>query len=162
VSAGLLQHVFIFFERSVDTGSLCSSAFTAIIIPAGRLIPGAPSIKDMYDMPPEGFLVASPKTEDEEEDWEAPDTLRDEEFTRKLFGDLNRGLLGSPGDGKVIIISDFKEEEQQDDCANTEATPSSLRVPPAPPASTTEDDGTPDWVQDDSSGDRSEDEAGIR
>jgi hypothetical protein len=39
-----------------------------------------------------------------------PDTLWDEEFVRKLFGDLNYGLLGSPGDDNIIILSDSDEE----------------------------------------------------
>jgi hypothetical protein len=34
------------------------------------------------------------------------DVSRDEEFTRKLFGDFNSDVLGSPGDGKIIILSD--------------------------------------------------------
>jgi hypothetical protein len=61
-------------------------------------------------------------------DWEALDTSQDE-IARKLFGDLNRGLLGN---GKVIVMSDSDEEEHGDDCANADATPSSLRVRPAP------------------------------
>jgi hypothetical protein len=40
-----------------------------------------------------------------------PDTSRDEEFNKRLFGDLNRDVLGPPGDGKIIILSDFDEEE---------------------------------------------------
>jgi hypothetical protein len=39
-----------------------------------------------------------------------PDTSRDEEFTRKLFGDLNCDLLGPPSDGNIIILSDSDEE----------------------------------------------------
>jgi hypothetical protein len=40
------------------------------------------------------------------------DTSWDEEFTRKLFGDLDRSLLGLPNDGNVIILNDFDEEEE--------------------------------------------------
>jgi hypothetical protein len=40
------------------------------------------------------------------------DTSRDEEFTRKLFGDLNRDILGPPGDGKIIVISDSDDEDE--------------------------------------------------
>jgi hypothetical protein len=40
------------------------------------------------------------------------DTSCDEEFTRKLFDDLNRDILGPPGDGKIIIIDDFDDEAQ--------------------------------------------------
>jgi hypothetical protein len=35
-----------------------------------------------------------------------PDTSRDEEFTRRLFGDLNCNILGSPSDGNIIILND--------------------------------------------------------
>jgi hypothetical protein len=31
------------------------------------------------------------------------DTSRDEEFTRKLFGDLNHDVLGSPGDSSSSV-----------------------------------------------------------
>jgi hypothetical protein len=30
----------------------------------------------------------------------------------KLFGDLNHGLLGPPGDGNISVLSDFDEEEE--------------------------------------------------
>jgi hypothetical protein len=88
--------------------------------------------------------VVNLDSEDEDEDLDAPDTSRDEEIARKLFGDLNCDLLGSPDDGKVIVVSDFYEEEHEDDHANANATPSSLRVSPVPSASATDDDGTPD------------------
>jgi hypothetical protein len=42
-----------------------------------------------------------------------PDTSWDAEFIKRLFGDLNCGLLGPPGDGKIIIISDSDEEEEE-------------------------------------------------
>jgi hypothetical protein len=56
-----------------------------------------------------------------------PDTSRDEEFTRRLFGSLNHGVLGTPDDGKVIILSDFDEEEEvhEKDVTDAEAMPSS-------------------------------------
>jgi hypothetical protein len=41
------------------------------------------------------------------------DTSWDEEFTRRLFGDLNRDVLRPPGDNKVIILSDSDEEEEE-------------------------------------------------
>jgi hypothetical protein len=41
----------------------------------------------------------------DEEDFFA-DNAWDTEFTKRLFDDLNRDLLGPPGDGKVIVISD--------------------------------------------------------
>jgi hypothetical protein len=40
------------------------------------------------------------------------DTSRDEEFTRKLFGDLNRDILRPPGDGKIIIIDDSNDDDE--------------------------------------------------
>jgi hypothetical protein len=41
------------------------------------------------------------------------DTARDFEFAQRLFGELNRDLLGPLGDGKVIILSDSDEEEEE-------------------------------------------------
>jgi hypothetical protein len=43
------------------------------------------------------------------------DVSRYEEFTRRLFGDLNRDFLGPPGDGKIIILSDSDKEEEVDE-----------------------------------------------
>jgi hypothetical protein len=62
-----------------------------------------------------------------------PDTSRGEEFTRRLFGDLNYAVLGPPGDGKVIILSDSDEEEEvhEEDAADAEAAPSSAMKSPA-------------------------------
>jgi hypothetical protein len=40
------------------------------------------------------------------------DTSRDEEFTRKLFGELNRDILGPPGDSKIIIIDDSDDDDE--------------------------------------------------
>jgi hypothetical protein len=39
-------------------------------------------------------------------------TSHDFEFTQRLFGELNRTVLGPPGDGKVIIIDDSDEEKE--------------------------------------------------
>jgi hypothetical protein len=67
-----------------------------------------------------------------------PNTSRDEEFVRRFFGDLNRTVLGPPDDGKLIILSDFDEEEEvhEEDAANAEAAPSSIVKSLAPTAST--------------------------
>jgi hypothetical protein len=43
------------------------------------------------------------------------DTSRDEEFTRKLFGDLNRDIFGPSGDDKIIIIDDSNDDEAQEE-----------------------------------------------
>jgi hypothetical protein len=40
------------------------------------------------------------------------DTSRDGEFARKFFGDLNRDILGPPGDGKIIIINDSDDDDE--------------------------------------------------
>jgi hypothetical protein len=40
------------------------------------------------------------------------DTSRDEEFTRKLFDELNRDILGPPNDGKIIIIDDSDDNDE--------------------------------------------------
>jgi hypothetical protein len=72
-----------------------------------------------YDEPSEGFLVV-----DLEEEGKELDTSWDEDIACKLFGDLNRDLLGPLGDENVIIINDSKEEEAcEDDHANVDAAP---------------------------------------
>jgi hypothetical protein len=43
------------------------------------------------------------------------DTSHDEQFTRKLFGDLNRNILGPPGNGKIIIIDDSDNDDEAQD-----------------------------------------------
>jgi hypothetical protein len=87
-----------------------------------------------------------------EEEEDAPDTSRDEEIARKLFNDLNHGLLGPPSDDSIIVLSNSEEEEgvREDDRTNAKVMPSSTRNSPAPSAAT--DDNAPDEVQDDSSG----------
>jgi hypothetical protein len=63
------------------------------------------------------------------------DTSRDEELTKKVFGDLNRDILGPPRDGKVIVLydSDNDEEAQEEKAAEIEstATPASADDTPA-------------------------------
>jgi hypothetical protein len=69
-------------------------------------------------------------------------TTWDEEFTRKLFNDLNRGLLGPLGDGNIIVLSDSNEEEEACEEAATaaDAAPPSVVKSPAPTASTADAD----------------------
>jgi hypothetical protein len=85
-----------------------------------------------------------------EEDFFA-DTSRDEELTRKLFGDLNRDILGPPGGGKIIVLSDSDDEDEahEDAAVNAEVAPPSAVNSPVTPA--TDADETPDGVQDDNS-----------
>jgi hypothetical protein len=79
------------------------------------------------------------------------DTSRDEEFVRKLFGDLNRDILGPPSDGKIIVISDSddKDETHEDAAVNAEAAPPSAANSADSPTSTSDVDETPDGVSDD-------------
>jgi hypothetical protein len=72
------------------------------------------------------------------------DVSWNEAFTRRLFGDLNRDILGPPGDGKIIILNDSYEEEQvhEEKAADTEAAPSSVVRSPASTASVDDVDGT--------------------
>jgi hypothetical protein len=82
-------------------------------------------------------------------------TSRGEKIARKLFGDLNYGLLGPPGDGNVIILNDSNEKDEEvceDDHANIDAVPSSDRDSPAHTAFAAANDDTLDGVQNDSSG----------
>jgi hypothetical protein len=41
------------------------------------------------------------------------DIVYDFEFAQRLFGELNRDLLGPPDDGKVIILSNSDEEKEE-------------------------------------------------
>jgi hypothetical protein len=52
------------------------------------------------------------------------DTFHDEEIARKLFGDLNRDILGPPGDGKIIILNDSDDdgEAQEETTVEIEST----------------------------------------
>jgi hypothetical protein len=78
-------------------------------------------------------------------------TSRDEEFTTKLFDDLNRDILGPPGDGKIIVISDSDDEDEthEDAAVNAEATPPSAANSADSSTSASDVDETPDGVSDD-------------
>jgi hypothetical protein len=56
--------------------------------------------------------VIDPSSSSNQEDLFA-DTSRDFEFTQRLYGKLNRNLLGLPGDGKIIILSDSDDEKEE-------------------------------------------------
>jgi hypothetical protein len=65
-------------------------------------------------------------------------TSRDEEFAKRLFGDLNRNFLGPPDDGKIITLSDSDEEEEEvheEKTTDTEAMPSYVACSSAPTTS---------------------------
>jgi hypothetical protein len=79
------------------------------------------------------------------------DTSWDEEFARKLFGDLNRDIVGPPDDGKIIVISDSDDEDEthEDAPINAEAAPPSATNSADSPTSASDVDETPDEVSDD-------------
>jgi hypothetical protein len=107
----------------------------------------------------EKIMVVDLSSEDEDN---FPDTSRDEKITRKLFGDLNRDLLGPPCDDNVIILSNSNEEEEvhKEDATDIEVAPSSTINTTAPIVSADDNaDDAPDAVQDDSNGGRTPDRA---
>jgi hypothetical protein len=90
------------------------------------------------------------------------DISRDEEFTKRLFGDLNHDFLRPPDSGKIIILGDSDEEEMREEKAtDAEVAPSSVARSSAPTASADDADkgDTPDWVIGGSNSVR--DEAGL-
>jgi hypothetical protein len=59
-------------------------------------------------------------------------TSCDFEFAQRLFGELNRALLGPVGDGKIIILSNSGEEEvREEKTTDTEDVAASTAVNPA-------------------------------
>jgi hypothetical protein len=100
--------------------------------------------------PSEPVLVVDLALSPSEEDSVA-DTSRDEEFARKLFSDLNRDILGPPGNGKIIVIidSDDEDETHEDAAVNAEAAPPSATNSADSPTSASDVDETPDGVSDD-------------
>jgi hypothetical protein len=72
------------------------------------------------------------------------DTSRNFEFTKRLYGELNRDLWGPPGDGKIIILNDSdeeKEEVREEKSAGTKDVTASAAVNLVSTAST-DDSGT--------------------
>jgi hypothetical protein len=70
------------------------------------------------------------------------DILWDVEFAKKLFDDLNRDVLGPPGDGKIIILRDSDELEKEvceEMTTDTETAATSVAVNPTSTASTDAD-----------------------
>jgi hypothetical protein len=110
--------------------------------------------------PSEPVLIVDLASSSGDEDSFA-DTSRDEELARKLFGDLNRDILGSPGDGKIIVLSDSDDEDEahEDVVINAEAAPPSAANSTDTPTSAPDADKTPDGVQDDNTD--GGDEAGL-
>jgi hypothetical protein len=81
------------------------------------------------------------------------DTSHDEDFAKRLFGDLIHDVLGLPGDGKIIILSDSNEEEEvrEEKATSAEAIATSVAINPASITSTADADKAPKGVQGDCS-----------
>jgi hypothetical protein len=87
------------------------------------------------------------------------DTSRDEEFARKLFGNLNRDILGPPGDGKIIIIGndDEVQEEGMTGIDPTAVPASTADTPVATSVTNNDDQGSEQEVNGGSDSERSTD-----
>jgi hypothetical protein len=59
------------------------------------------------------------------------DTFRDEEFARKLFGNLKHDIIRPAGDGKIIIIDDSDSDDDAQEEGTTGIDP--MTVPALPP-----------------------------
>jgi hypothetical protein len=72
------------------------------------------------------------------------DTSHDEEFARKVFGDLIHDILGPPGDSKIIIINDSDDDDEAQEEGITSidptAVPASATDAPAGTSVTNSDD----------------------
>jgi hypothetical protein len=70
------------------------------------------------------------------------DTSHDAKFIKKLFGDLNCDILGSPGDDKIIILDDSDEENEahEEKTVDIESTIASASTDLASSAPTNADD----------------------
>jgi hypothetical protein len=83
------------------------------------------------------------------------DTSCDLKLARKLFGDLNRNILGPPGDDKIIILDDSDDdaEAQEEKTAGIESMIAPASADPASNAPTSADDA-PAWAKIDTSDDQ--------
>jgi hypothetical protein len=83
------------------------------------------------------------------------DIARDADFTKRLFGDLYRDLLGLPGDGKVIVISDSDEEKEvrEETYADAEVAPPTVVKSLTPASSAADSDEDLGKMQDGNSDD---------
>jgi hypothetical protein len=106
-----------------------------------------PSQVREHGVPSEAILVVDLSFDEEEI---IPDIMQDEEFTRRLFGELNCERPRPPGDDNIIILSDSdKEEEAREEItAGAEAALPSTVNSPAPFVSVANTDDAPDTVQD--------------
>jgi hypothetical protein len=85
-------------------------------------------------------------------------TSCDFEFAQRLFGKLNRAVLGPPDDGKIIVLSDSGEEEvREEKTIGTKTVAASTTVKPASIASANADDALA-GVKNDNSDDQGPDQ----
>jgi hypothetical protein len=156
---------------SQEGSSSPSSASTPLLVPSGSTPPpGSPSevcsrchCSPVFEQgrPSEKIPVVD-LSSSSDEDTLIPYTSWDVEFTKRLFGDLNRGLLGPSDDDKIIILSDSNEEEEEmreESAANAEAAPFSTVKSPAPTASAADADDVDKGTPNDSNGGHSTDRA---
>jgi hypothetical protein len=88
-------------------------------------------------------------------------TSHDFEFAQRLFGELNRAILEPPGDDKIIILSDFGEEEvHEEKTTGTENVAASAAVNPTSTASPDAYDAPTGAKNDNSDDQGSDQEAG--
>jgi hypothetical protein len=87
------------------------------------------------------------------------DVSWDEEFIKILFDDLNRDVLGLPGNGKIILSDSDEEEEEvrKEKTTGTEDVATFAVVNPASIASADADDA-PTGVKNDNSDDHTLDQ----
>jgi hypothetical protein len=85
-------------------------------------------------------------------------TSRDFEFAQRLFGELNRAVLGPPSDGNIVIHSDSDEEEVcEEKTTSTEDVAASAAVNPASTTSADVNDA-PMGAKNDNSDDQAPDQ----
>jgi hypothetical protein len=82
----------------------------------------------------------------------------DEEFTRRLFGDLNCDIFRPPGDGKIIIFSDSDEEEEKVREEKTTSIEDAATSPAVNLASIASADDAPTRMKNNNSDDRTLDQ----
>jgi hypothetical protein len=125
-------------DASMPPSSL-SESLPPLVSPSDVSLHRLPSLVREHGRPSEGISVVD-LSFGEEDDF--LDTSHDEEFTRRLFDDLNRGLLGPLGD---------EEEEVREDTVDAEATPPSIVNSLTPTVSAIDADDVFEEKQDDNS-----------
>jgi WD40 repeat protein len=84
-------------------------------------------------------------------------TSHDFEFTQRLFGELNRVVLGSSDDGKIIVLSDFNKEEVREEKTTGTEDAAALAIFHATSIASTDADDAPTGAKIDNSDDQGPD-----